>query len=57
MIEEFYVGDAVVQKDKRIRLPKQVIENLGIEPGKTELKISINASSEEVILKVKKEKD
>ena len=54
MIKRVYIGDAIVQKDKRIRLPKQVIENLNLEPGVTELKISIDTNSEEVILRVKK---
>lgn len=45
-----------LQKDMRIRMPKQILSNMQIEPG-INFDIYISSSKDEIILKVNKEKE
>lgn len=48
-----YLDDYILQKDMRIRLPKELIKNLNIYPGKTYFEIYFDPSKKEIILAVK----
>lgn len=49
------LGTYPLQKDMRIRLPKQILNNLPIEIG-TLIDIYLNPQNEEIILRVTKKK-
>lgn len=50
-----YLNTCILQKDMRIRLPKNILENLSLEKGKSKLKIYYDKSNQQLILKVDKE--
>ncbi len=50
---EVLLGTYPLQKDMRIRLPKQILNNLPIEIG-TLLDIYLNPQNEEIILRITK---
>lgn len=47
-----YLDTYVLQQDMRIRLPKAVLENMGLEKGKSMLNIFYNNSDNSIILRV-----
>lgn len=49
--KRIYLDTYVFQKDNRIRLPKGVVENLGVVPGETTFDIYIEIESGDIILK------
>jgi hypothetical protein len=55
MDELIYLDTYVVQQDMRIRLPKPVLTNLGIENGKTKLDIYLAPADDSIVLKIHKE--
>ena len=42
----------VLQQDMRIRLPKQILNNLNVVKGKTMFDIFLNTDSNEIILRI-----
>lgn len=42
MDERIYLDTYLLQQDMRVRLPKSVISNLGVEKGKTKFDIYLN---------------
>lgn len=50
-----YLSTYVLQQDMRIRMPKAILENLGIEKGKTLFDIYLDTSCGEIVLKIHKE--
>ncbi len=48
-----YVVTYVLQQDKRVRLPKAILTNLGAEKGNSQFDIFLNKDTNEVILKIK----
>ena len=46
-----YLGENILQQDLRIRIPKSVIVNLNLQPGKSKLEIYLNADTGELILR------
>ena len=50
--ELVYLDTYILQQDMRIRLPKQILNNMGVSKGKTMFDIYINTESNELILKV-----
>ena len=51
MGKEIYLDTYVLQQDMRIRMPKQIITNLSIEPGETYFDIYIEPEKNSIILK------
>ena len=47
-----YLDTYVLQQDMRIRLPKQVLENLKVKNGNTKFDIYLNKEKNELVLKV-----
>ena len=48
-----YLDDYVLQKDMRIRMPKEIIKNLRIKPGESFFEIYLDLERKEIILTVK----
>lgn len=57
MIARVNQGDAKVQSDGRIRLPKTLLETLHIHPGMDEVEIVLDVSTEEIIVRKKEKKN
>lgn len=51
-----YLNTYVIQQDMRIRLPKSILTNLEIEKGKSKFDIFLDTESNNLILKIHKEK-
>ncbi len=56
MEKEVLLDTYVLQQDMRIRLPKQIINNLNVVKGETQFDIYMNIESEEIILRISKNK-
>ena len=50
--DEIYLDTYTIQQDMRIRLPKSIISNLGVEKGKTELDIFLDPDEKSLVLRV-----
>lgn len=50
-----YLDTYMLQQDMRVRLPKTVLYNLGLEKGKTKLDIYLDSKSCAIVLKVHEE--
>lgn len=48
--ELIYLDTYVLQQDMRIRMPKSILENLNLEPGKSRLKIYYDRLNESLVL-------
>lgn len=53
-LEPVYLDSYVLQQDMRIRLPKQILENLPAEKWKTIFRILFDSSCSGIILRMKK---
>ena len=52
-----YLDTYLLQQDMRIRLPKSIINNMGIEKGKTCFAIYLDKVKNELVLKIKKNEE
>lgn len=52
-----YLDTYVLQQDMRIRLPKAVLTNLGVEKGVSKFDVFFNSQSKELILKIHMENE
>ena len=50
--ELIYLDTYVLQQDMRIRLPKQILENLKVINGETKFDIYLDKNKNELILKI-----
>ena len=50
-----YLDSYVLQQDMRIRLPKQILQNLNAEKGKTKFNIYYRPDEKQIVLKVAEE--
>lgn len=48
-----YLDTYVLQKDMRIRLPKEIIHNLNIQKGITFFDVYLDSVKKEIVLKIK----
>ncbi len=49
-----YLDEYVLQKDMRVRLPKEIIQNLKLKPGESFFEVYLDAKEQEIILTIKK---
>ncbi len=56
MNKEILLDTYVLQQDMRIRLPKQILNNLNVIKGETMFDIYINVDSQEIILRISNSK-
>ena len=47
-----YLDTYVLQQDMRVRMPKAILSNMGVEKGKTTFDIYLNAQENELIFRV-----
>lgn len=52
MEEKIYLDTYIVQQDMRIRLPKAILSNLGIEKGKTKFDFYLDTANKSLVMKV-----
>ena len=52
MKKEILLDTYVLQQDMRVRLPKQILNNLNVVKGKTMFNIYINTETMDLILRV-----
>ena len=52
MDERIYLDTYLLQQDMRVRLPKSVISNLGVEKGKTKFDIYLDSKEHCLIFKI-----
>lgn len=52
MGNEILLDTYVLQQDMRIRLPKQIINNLNVVKGETMFDIYMNTENKEIILRI-----
>lgn len=50
-----YLDTYVLQQDMRVRLPKAILSNMGVEKGKTNFDIYLNTQGNELIFRVHNE--
>lgn len=50
-----YLDTYVLQQDMRIRLPKAILSNLGVEKGKTQFDIYLDPNTKQLILTPKED--
>lgn len=49
-MQRIYLDDYVLQKDMRIRIPKEIVRNLNVKPGESFFEIYSDPSSREIVL-------
>lgn len=52
-----YLDTYVLQQDMRVRLPKSVLSNMGVERGKTKFDIYLDSGDNSLIFRVHNEKE
>ena len=52
MEKEILLDTYVLQQDMRVRLPKQILNNLNVAKGETMFDIYINTETSEIILRI-----
>lgn len=52
MKKEILLDTYVLQQDMRIRLPKQILNNLNVVKGETMFNVFMNTETREIILRV-----
>ena len=45
-----YLDTYVLQQDMRVRMPKSILENLGLEKGKSKLKIYYDKQKKSIVM-------
>lgn len=53
-LSRIYLDNYVLQKDMRIRMPKEIIKNLDVTPGESFFEVFYDPEKKEIILAVKK---
>lgn len=51
--QRIYLDDYILQKDMRVRLPKEIIRNLDVRPGESYFEIYFEPHKKEIVLIVK----
>ncbi len=47
-----YLDTYVLQQDMRVRFPKSILSNLGVEKGKTKFDIYLDSKDKSLVLKI-----
>ena len=53
-VTRIYLDEYILQKDMRVRMPKEIIRNLDVAPGASFFEIYLDSEHREIILSVKK---
>ena len=52
---EIYLETYVLQQDMRVRMPKMILSNMGVEKGVTKFDIFLNVVNKEIVLRIHNE--
>ena len=52
-----YLDTYVLQQDMRVRLPKQILNNLGLEKGKSKFDVFLDQEKKEIVLRINNKGD
>ena len=52
-----YLDTYVLQQDMRVRMPKAILSNMGVEKGKTQFDIFLDTTNNTIIMKVHADSD
>ena len=52
-----YLDTYVLQQDMRVRLPKQILNNLGLEKGKSKFDVFLDQAKKEIVLRINNKGD
>ena len=52
-----YLDTYVLQQDMRVRMPKAILSNMGVEKGTTTFDIYLNAQENELIFRIHHDKE
>lgn len=52
-----YLDTYVLQQDMRVRMPKAILSNMGVEKGKTQFDIYLDMSNNAIMMKVHTEEE
>ena len=52
MANTIYLDTYILQQDMRIRFPKSILSNMGVEKGKTKFDIFFNSDDNSLVLKI-----
>lgn len=52
-----YLDSYILQKDMRVRMPKSILLNIGVEKGVTKFDIFFNQENQSIVLKVAKDEE
>ena len=55
-IKRVYMDTYILQKDMRIRMPKEIVHNLNAKPGESYFEMFLDPSNKEIILCLKESK-
>ena len=50
-----YLDTYILQQDMRVRMPKAILSNMGVEKGKTSFDIYLNTQENELVFRVHQE--
>lgn len=52
-----YLDTYVLQQDMRVRMPKAILSNMGVEKGKTQFDIFLDSTSNTIMMKIHVDSD
>lgn len=58
MVDSYiYLDTYVLQQDMRVRLPKAILSNMGVEKGKTKFDIYLNSKDNSLVFRIHNEEE
>ncbi len=51
--KRIYLDDYILQKDMRVRMPKEIIKNMNVKPGESYFEVYFEPDKQEIVLTVK----
>lgn len=52
-VSRVYLDEYLLQRDMRIRMPKEIVKNLHVKPGETFFEIYLDSEKKEIILSIR----
>ena len=50
--KRIYLDDYILQKDMRVRMPKEIIKNMNVKPGESYFEVYFEPDKQEIVLTV-----
>ena len=55
--KRIYLDDYIIQKDMRVRMPKEIIKNMNVKPGESYFEVYFDPDKQEIVLTAKNMQD